>query len=118
MPEESVIEKADTPKDIMEHPKVKDAIVKVLERKLREPLPPKIARGWEKVRKGTKCVFPDCEKKATTACFHGYPLCEYHMHLAQWVSIIIYDCVYDDENPDNLGPRVDAIEIWHKNIEE
>jgi len=115
MTEEVVIDKEHNMQEVMKHPKVKEALVKVLERKLREPLARKIAEGWEQVRKGTKCVYPNCTKKAKQANFHGYPLCEEHHDLSQWIGIIIFDDVYDDEtHEDNLATRVSAIENWLK----
>jgi len=97
---------------MLESPKVKDAIAKILEQKLREPMPKHIAEGWEKVRKGVKCVYPGCNKKAECANFHGYPLCQEHHDLSQWIGIIIFDDVYSDEmHKDNLARTVQELEL-------
>ena len=105
----------DNSEEVMKNPKVQSAITSVLERKIRESMAkPKIKAGWEKVAKGVKCLYPGCDQKATTAAFHGWPLCEAHFDLTQWISYVIYEKVDNEDDPDNVGTRVKELELNHK----
>ena len=98
--------------EVMRNPKVKSTIADVLERKIRESIAkPKIKAGWEKVAKGEKCLYPNCEQKSVTAAFHGWPLCKTHFGLTQWIAYVVYEKVDNEDDPDNVASRVKELEL-------
>lgn len=109
------MQKVDNSEEVMTNPKVKSAIASVLERKIGESMAkPKIKAGWEKVAKGVKCLYPRCNQKSTTAAFHGWPLCEAHFDLTQWIAYVVYEKVDNMDDPDNLASRVKELELNYR----
>ena len=49
-----------------------------------------VEKGWELVKKGTPCQYPNCGKVSQTAAYHGVPLCQEHFDLAQFISFVVY----------------------------
>jgi len=84
---------------VMEQPEVQNAIKTKLEEKIKSDLEnPRLQRGWEQVRKGGECIYPDCHKPSYSAAFHGLPLCREHFDLSQWISYVIYT-IEENKNP-------------------
>ena len=49
-----------------------------------------LEKGWNQVRDGISCLYPDCFKKSYSAAFRGIPLCKGHFDLAQFIFYVVF----------------------------